>query len=515
MSYESTRDAEQLRMLGPSIEAFIDRYNNNTNWQANGVRHTVFVLPGGMGCRLRRAKTPYVDGLGGTQTFDYDLAWIDAGTLLFGNSAKLMLGKGPEYRDKGDRIIIADGSIGFLGCTPYSGFTDWCEEAGLDYFVYGWDWRRRIEHGGRFFVEKFLPFFRDRVKSGCNNADPLQKFSVIGHSAGGMVVNWIFRRNHAITATMYRAITVATPFYGYASQLHRWFTGEPYLNSGDLYRAKIIQAICSMPACYAWLYLDGKTFIKYETLLKNDPQYPLKSYPCVDATDPTVWADPYRPKTNGSQVRYPEGNSGFSHEELHHACKLVRRLASDFASDLPLDKFYNVRCDTGRDDTAGSSTWKWTPPTLPSPIDDVSKVPGDDTQPGWSARHVGLASIRPLQVVRVLDPHAEHAFTMNCHATIVELAKILGAQVPAVAASLPVEIASSEEAFAFVQMLQRKFSKRISAAEARVRLRALIAKKLSIEKQRAIARRIYVDLLGPPLPTKSRPKSARKAARAK
>ena len=313
-----------------------------------------------------------------------------------------------------------------------------------------------MQHSGKFFVEKFLPFFQARVQNGCNNADPLAKFSLIGHSAGGMVVNWIFRKNHPNTANMYRAITVATPFYGYASQLHRWFEGEPYVNGPfGAFKDKIIEAICSAPACYTWLYLDEKTFDDNRQALKNDPAYPLTTYPSVDATT-GVPADPYNPQTNGNLTRYPAfAQSRFSLQELKDARLLVRKLASGFDAALPLNKFFNVRCDNLATDTAGSSTWKWVPPTDPSPIADVSSVAGDDTQPGWTARHVGLAAINQVRTVSASD--VGHMFTMNSPSTIRELGDILGVVTAARVRPLQLDIAMSEEALAFVRSLQKKF----------------------------------------------------------
>ena len=498
MSYDSTRDAEQLRIITPAIDAFITRYNNNTQYAANGGRHTIFLFPGGMASALKQATSSYVDGVSTPQLFNYEPLWVEPFIFIDGRAAELKLNRvsKPEYRDNNNQIIVADGSVEFLGCTPYVGFTRWCEQSGFDYFVFGWDWRRKLQHTGRFVIEKFLPFFQARVKSKCNNADPLAKFSLIGHSAGGMVVNWIFRKNHANTANMYRAITVATPFYGYGGQMHRWFEGEPYVNGLlGASKTKVIKAICSAPAAYTWLYLDGKTFDDNYQALSADQYYPLAAYPCVDATT-GARADPYDPQANGSMTRYPSaGQSGFSLQELTDAKQLVRLLASDFDAALPLNKFFNVRCDNGAINTVGSSTWKWVPPTNPCPITDVSHVAGDDTQPGWSARHVGL----PTNQVRTVHGNdVGHMFTMNSPHTITELADILGALAPATVSPLQLDIASTEEALAFVRTMQRKFPEGAKRAADKERFRKELAKSTSDELRR-IARRIMIDLLRPPL----------------
>jgi hypothetical protein len=497
MSYDSTRDAEQLRVITPAIDAFITRYNNNTQFAANGGRHTIFVFPGGMASALKQATASFVSSAS-TPQFNYETLWVEPLIFIDGRAAELKLNRisSAVYRDNNNQIIVADGSVEFLGCTPYVGFTHWCEQTGFDYFVFGWDWRRKLQHSGKFFIEKFLPFFQARVKSKCNNADPLAKFSIIGHSAGGMVVNWIFRKNHANTANMYRAITVATPFYGYGSQMHRWFEGEPSVNGLlGATKTKVIKAICSAPAAYTWLYLDEKIFNDNHAALAADPNYPLATYPCVDATT-GLPADPYNPQTSGSLTRYPSASqSGFSLQELTDARQIVRHLASDFDTALPLNKFFNVRCDTGANDTIGSATWKWVPPTDPCPITDVAHVAGDGTQPGWSARHVGLPA---NQVRTVHGSDVGHMFTMNSPHTISELANILGALAPAMVSPLQLDIASSEEALAFVREMQRKFPKGASRAADKERFRKELAKSSS-DHLRRIARRIMIDLLRPPL----------------
>jgi hypothetical protein len=426
MSYDTTRDSEQLRVIDHAIDDFIDRYNNSSG-PANGPRQTIFLFPGGMACTLKRATKPYKGSISGPQTFAYDTVWLTVDTFL-GGALDLKIKKvgAGKYRDKNDRIIVADGSVKFLSCTPYDGFTDWCHKKGLDYFIFGWDWRRRLQHSGKFFVAKFLPYFQDRVKNGCNNADPLINFSLIGHSAGGMIVNWILRSAHPNVATMSLAITVATPFYGYSGQVHRWFEGEPYLNGlFDIFKKGIIKVICSLPACYAWEFLDEKTFNDNAAALAADPNYPLWTYPSVDKTLGTV-ADPYNPKTNGNLSRYPASSAtGFDAKELADAKNLVRYLASSLDPKLA-KKFINIRGDTTANDTIGDTTWDWVPPTDPTPIADGASVPGDGTQPAWTARHVGLAGVYPANVITVSGSDVEHMFTMDSPKTLAALAGVLG-----------------------------------------------------------------------------------------
>ena len=100
----------------------------------------------------------------------------------------------------------------------------------------------------------------------------------------------------------------------------------------------------------------------------------------------------------------------------------MQYLASDLDTVLAA-KFFNIRGDTTADDTTGSTTWDWVPPTDPSPIANGAGVPGDGTQPAWTARHVGLAA---ANVVTVSGADVEHTFTMNSPKTLGALAGVLG-----------------------------------------------------------------------------------------
>lgn len=424
MSYESSRDSDQLDIMGHAIEDFIDRFNQSTV-PATKVRQVVFLFPGGMASRLKQATKPYNCLIGGTQSFQYVTAWATPLTLV-GGALSLRMKKRPQgkYRDHLHRIVIADGEVSFLGVKPYRDFTDWCEKEQLDYFVYGWDWRRRIDECARFFLEQFLPHFQECVKAGCNNFDPLENYTVIGHSAGGMLANWVLRQGPAGLA---RAITVATPFYGYAGQTHRWFEGESYLNGpGNVMRDDIIRVICSLPGCYAWQFMDEGMWMDAMALLKADLSYPLADYPSLDATTSAI-ADPYHPTTSGSSSRYPPSTStGFDPAELATALDLIRYLASDLCPDLA-SKFYNIRGDDPATDTAGTVTWDYWDPQHPFPYVDKLKVAGDGVIPAWSARHARLETWAGTgHVVHVKGADVEHQCALSAASTQHELAKILG-----------------------------------------------------------------------------------------
>ena len=63
------------------------------------------------------------------------------------------------------------------------------------------------------------------------------------------------------------------------------------------------------------------------------------------------------------------------------------------------------------------------PPTVPSPIDNGPAVPGDDTQPAWSAR---LVTLNLAQVITVKHWTFVHMFAMLSPKVQKELGTILG-----------------------------------------------------------------------------------------
>ncbi|MEO8739065.1 MAG: hypothetical protein ABI537_05105 [Casimicrobiaceae bacterium] len=426
MTYDETRDSEQLRLCDHSIDDFVNRYKKISGKPPKR-RQTVILFPGGGGCQLKRATAKFVDGVSTPQTFQYHPVWLTPGSFL-GDALLLKLKKVPSgsgtntYRDMDDHIIVADGAVNFLQCTPYDGFIAWCNKKKIDWFVFGWDWRRRLDETVEFFVHQFLPHFQARVVNECA-ADPLEDFSLIGHSFGGMVVNWILREHD--DAALSRAVTVATPFYGYAGQVHRFFEGDAYFNGPfNLLKMDVIRVFSSFPAFYALMFLDGKTYDTYKTDLQNDPQYPLLDYPSMDSTLPALRADPYNPQTNGSQVRYPPPYtmSGFDTDELDNGGEVVKFLAGALTA-AKANKFFNIQGAHVPANTVGGTTWAWLPPPFaPPPITDNPVVGGDGTLPAWSTR---LVSLNPSNCILLKDPNAEHMFIMNSTATLKALAGVL------------------------------------------------------------------------------------------
>jgi hypothetical protein len=172
LSYSGTRASEQLRILDTAVNDFIWRYQSH---QWPGPRRTLFLFPGGMAGQLLRAQTPYDDNLATPQTFNYDTVWLTPSTFLPPGALQLAMHHDPRdpaavERDLDNRIIIADGVINLLGATPYDQFTQWCELNERDWFIFSWDWRRRLEDIVALFLQ-FLPRFR--VPSSAN-ATPIR-----------------------------------------------------------------------------------------------------------------------------------------------------------------------------------------------------------------------------------------------------------------------------------------------------------------------------------------------------
>lgn len=519
MTYAETRDAETLRLLDPAINAFITQCQQPDNPDSACARQTMFFLPGGMASRLVRANEKFDDNDPSPQTFTYDPVWIIPATLVGGaRDLAMYRHSSGTFRDKGDRIMVADDVVGLnlagLPCTPHDGLIGWCHNNNVDLFVFPYDWRRRLNEVATFFVSKFLPYFQARViAAGCR--DPLARFVLVGHSFGGMIANLIVRGNAPILATMTHAITVATPFYGYAGQVHRWFEGEDLLNLFGFLEQDMMETIASMPGLYTLHFLDRATWDANETALKSGA-FPIANYPSIDATDPALRADPYNPETNGSLVRYP-AMTGFDVIELEYAELQFQMLASPMDPTL-LQKFYNIRGvqtavdgKTPINSTVGSVTWDWIPSNFdardPPPISDDTMLPGDGTQPAWTTC---LVTNAPARCITVSAGNIEHMFMMNHQSVLQAIGGIVcpkGATVTPDGTAEP-EPASDDEMEEFLKWLAqnllvvRRF-KSFDDAEFR---QLLFREKASLHRRLPnLARRFISDVMKRPGPKGLRP----------
>jgi hypothetical protein len=419
------------------------------------------------------------------------------------------------FRDRGDRIIVSDCAVGILGATPHDGLVAWCANNNIGLFVFPWDWRRRLDETVKFFVGTFLPAFRARVLA-ASRPDPLARFSLVGHSFGGMIVNLILRGNDPIVANMTQALTVATPFYGYQGQVHRWFEGDAYVNGVfpfpvGIFKQEMMETIASLPALYTLHFLDEVTYnnsANHSPPTAQDPDFPLPCYPSMDATNPKLRADAYNPQTNGSLVRYP-AMTGFDSCELDYARAQFQLMAAPMDPPV-LKKFYNIRGVRTEDDeqtpisdTKGGVTWNWIQTNFDSadtsPIVDGAPVPGDGTQPAWTAR---LATNDPSRIITVKGSDIEHICMMN-HARVLDaIAAILGvrgAPMSPRAAAQP-EPASDKDVVEFLRWLSEhpELVRRWPRLDD-PKLRQFIPRQFK-KNIGAIARRIMMDIMKRPAP---------------
>lgn len=535
VTYSEARDNEQLnRLLNDSVNRFITSYNNAQPTSSSCQRQTVFFFPGGMASRLVRAQQRYQDGVGVPPNTGYDDVWIGWDTFLGGwRKLKMHRDAAGCFRDDDERIVVADGALEFTGTTPHDTFIAWCAANNADLFVFGWDWRRRLDETVSFFLAKFLPAFRAQVTAaGC--PDPLARFSLVGHSLGGMIVNLILRSGDPVLAGLWRAVTVATPFYGYPGQLHRWFEGEPLLLAAELEalealgldfladaaRHDMLEVVASLPGLYTLHFLDQVTYATNTAALAADPEFPRNGYPSMDATVAALAADAYNPQSNGSLVRYPE-NTGFDLGELDYGRLQFQQMAAPMPPGVA-PKFYNIRGvatkpdgQTPRDNTAGALSWDWISPIFdpagPSPIVDTAQLPGDDTQPAWSARLVTNAQARCITVRGLL---IEHACMMNHPDVVAEIGAILCAAQPSVTPPPPpqaqMETASQKEVRDFLRWLYKLRERKKWPPISRRNPPDFIKDKALAKRLPAIARRIFRDLVrGPVTPKRRRPEPPR------
>lgn len=426
MTYEQARDEAQLLELDQAIDTYIANYPKAQPQPAN--RQTLILFPGGAGCELKRTRQSFSQQQDPNQ-FGYDTVWLNCYTLIGGALKLRMERSGNTWVEADGHIIVAGGSVSFAGRTPYDGFLQWCATRDIDVLVYGYDWRRPFDEMADFFVQQFVPRFRTRVQDACN-FDPFQNYSLLGHSEGGMLVNWVLRRHGGGALPDFKAaITAGTPFYGYGGQLERWFDGMSLLNG--LGKRAIVQVISSMPALYALSFLSTSTYQANQQGLQNDP-YPLLSYPSTDAADGKP-VDPYKNAlSNDGLVRYPSvGITGFDDSDLCIAADVAALMSAPMPDELAV-KFYNLRGVLPNGSTAGRNTWQWIQPAFDpqsdaSPIDLIEDVPGDGTQPAWTAR---LLRDDPLQkknnIIDVVSDDAEHVRLLESQAVQNALASLLG-----------------------------------------------------------------------------------------
>ena len=205
MTYQQARDAEDRDHVNDAITHFISRYSANLS---NTNRKTVILFPGGMGSQLLRASTPQSNG----PPYSYNIVWLDC-SIAFGAALHLQM-QGDIDLDQ--QIVIPDGPVDFPPLlTPYNGFITWCNQKQIDYVIFGWDWRRDLSFTADFFLNVFMPLFKQRVAQ--LQPNPMQHLSLVGHSEGGMLVKVIMNRaTNTYVQQLKTAVTQQVPFMAMA-----------------------------------------------------------------------------------------------------------------------------------------------------------------------------------------------------------------------------------------------------------------------------------------------------------
>ena len=453
---------------------------------------------------------------------NYSLLWIDFWGILSGAAIDLQMANDEDYLDQ---FILPDGPIDsiFVQPAPYGGFIQWCEGKNIDLFVFGWDWRRSSAASANFFLNEFLPEFVAGVQN-CH-PNPLSNCWLIGHSFGGMVVKQILNQfNNPFVQQIKGAITVATPFYGYGGQLHRFFKGDPDLNpfEGREGPTVVTEIISSLAAGYELLFLDWPTYNANQYAFAHDPEgYNLASYPIVDK-DTGKPADPYNPVPGEpvgpppAKVRYLP-NYGFDWDLLASGHTAAQQIAQ------PLDpsvapKFWNIRgvqTSNGQKiaGTVVGQTWVLSPsdfdPTSGTdPIGDVPG-PGDDTLPAWSTRLLNNPNPQKPNVRTVAADDIDHMEMMNLAEVQTAIAGIMFPGAPAVvgAQTLKMKPASRKSLNDFLDLVRARTS--ATRAPSRRQRQAVISQILdqyTLKELRALATRAYLDALKCPSQLSDRPK---------
>ncbi|MDM0080949.1 hypothetical protein QTI17_10135 [Variovorax sp. J31P179] len=502
MTYLEARDQAQLAELDRSITKFIKRRNA---YPSPEKRRTVIFFPAGCGSELKRSPLEYS---GGTvpDPWHFKTVWLNFHTLV-GGALLLRMKRDADGRwvDADNHIVIAGGSIEVFGYTPYDSFARWCARRGIDVFFYGYDWRRPIPEVCEFFATKFLSHFQYRVLHECK-VDPLDNVTLIAHCLGGMLVNWILHEHIDVLPKLDKAITVATPFYGYAGQIGRWFVGEPLLN--HLGKDAMVRVISSFPALYAVNPLETAIYRANKEAFKNDA-YPLPAYPAIDSKSHEE-VDPYLPVETSSKFRYPRRKiTGFCRKELGVAREVAQRLTEPLDEALS-SRFYNIRGILPANQTDTNFTWDWIardfdPEKDKSPIHLGRRFPGDDTQPGWTTRLLRANTAeqdRCVTDVEAID--TEHLFIMVSRGVLERLAELLGAP-PHIKGDdepdYPQQVASTDRAMAMIALLNGRFRARradpmsIAVKEIEDYVHSVGYTPLALIE---IGRRILVDLQKPP-----------------
>lgn len=499
--YATSRDAAYAGRIQTAIEDFASQFELNA--YSSVQRRTIFLFPGGIGSQLMRAYQAYPNP---AQSFEK--VWLDAGLWVDVPHLAML----PVGVDTEQKYVVPDGCVNLPGPEffhAYEVFIQWCRRNSIDLFVFGWDWRRSVQDAADFFLNVFLPMFDARFSG--KTPHPLDYFAFLGHSAGGMVVKAMLNS----TANQYvqrakKAITVATPFYGYGEQIRRFLKGDPNLLWAGFPRSVSATIVSSLPGGYEYLYLDYPTYLANQAAFASDPEgYHLLAYPCMDQDKATEVADPYDPQPGADgRVRYPL-LYGFESGLLYRGNVTARNISSPLTDTTIRAKFYNIRgvkTQNGQpvNSTAVGVSWARVSPLFSAdfdadPIQD-RMGPGDGTQPAWTTRLLGLP---PDQISTITGDDVKHANMLDLDRVRARIAELIGLDASALdfdddVPGLEELAASLEDFIAFGEELAKFTSSRDLMPEQRSALRYEYLRQFKPARLQALLARFYLESVNHP-----------------
>jgi len=368
MTYQNARKLEIRDSHARRIEEFARTYKKN--------QPTIVLIPGGMGSQIDRSAKPF-RGNASLPFKKYDPIWMDPGIIFDREILQL------EIKDNGhdldNHICIPNGPLRFL-VEPYKAAADFFRGKDYNYIVFAYDWRRPVvESAG--FLKFFLQLLKGRVQD-LRHEDPLPHTTLLCHSMGGIVTKVFLQRVFKQNATaadvqkwMDRFVTVATPFYGAAGQMTRYYKGQEPLNiiCGIQPLARVIG---TLPGPYVLMFLDRNTYARHADQLEID------RYPVRDSTHVDQEADPH---DENLFDRYPPW---VNHDYLHEAAGLQGAIARPLP-DAVVERVFHFRATKKK--TWVELNWAEINGAQYDPGSDASPITGrngegDGTVPRWSAR---------------------------------------------------------------------------------------------------------------------------------
>ena len=384
--YQRIRQREICDIHDEMLGKFLDHFDES--------KETVLFLPGGMGSQLLVSQDSVKPDTSFTNT-KYPVAWLDLGILFENDLEKLEISRDNvgSYQDKDDHIVVPDAELRLL-VKPYNRTREYFEQAGFNYLVYGYDWRRSVVEGADF-LKYFLDQFRSRVIGQFGAArDPLPNVTMLGHSQGGLVLHaWLlsqFRNAGSeaeVRAKYKHTITVGTPFYGASTHLQRYFDGENYFNQ-IFGKSKVRKIIASMPGLFILMPFDEQSFNQKRRILG------LQNYPLINEDN-----TPMDPFNRQNEDDFP---NWISKPALREAAALRTALSGDLNVHVR-SSIYNIYA-TGNSDTPVALRWNRTKSADDEPVTTQIKGRGDGTVPYWSGRISDVPDVNVKDIVNV-DTH--------------------------------------------------------------------------------------------------------------